>query len=90
MNDNIATEIVKCAKEIFCNGIYVPCNEHPCGWDFISFENLEIEDAYDYIFDRYDISNCIYDDHPYAGLTLIDILEETKGRYAFEIGSINW
>jgi len=87
---NELMEIIKCAKEIFCQGIYVPCNEHPCGWDFISFEYLDIEDILTYQFEGYDISNGIYDSHPFIGLTLEEILKETNERFAFEIGQIDW
>jgi len=87
---NELMEIVKCAKEIFCQGVYVPCNEHPCGWDFISFEYLDVEDAITYQFEGYDISNGIYDEHPFVGMTLDEILTETNGKYVFEIGQIDW
>lgn len=90
MTDDKLIEIVKCAKEIFCGGIYVPCNEHPCGWDFISFGYIKIEDILDYQFENYDISKAIYDEHPFCDMTLKEILEETEGRYVFEIGSIDW
>jgi hypothetical protein len=92
IDEKTVIEIVKCAKETFCDGIYVPCNTHPCGWDFISFENFEAvsTDAIDYPIDCDVISDGIYNYHPYEGLTLIDILGKTNGKYAFEIGSINW
>ena len=84
-------EIVKCAKKVFCDGIYVPANEHPCGWDFISFESLELASDVDfYCFEDSDISNGIYGFHPYTGLTLAEILQKTKNVYEFEISSINW
>ena len=84
--------IVRCAKEVFCQGIYVPCDSHPCGWDFIDFSDVtpSTVSVVTHEFDMMEISNGIYDGHPYEGMTLKQVLRETKGKYAFEIGSINW
>ena len=61
---------------------------HPCCWDFISFENIEYTDCmskaeakdydwsvYNYTFDSNDISNGVYDRHPFENYTLKEILE---------------
>lgn len=90
MNENQLIEIMECAKDIFCNGIYVPCDVHPCGWDFISFENIE-DNNIEYVFENEDISDGIYDgSHDYDGLNLEEVLEKTKGKFQFERSSIDF
>lgn len=91
MDNNDILDIVACAKEVFCDGIYVPSDMHPCGWDFISFENIEMEDdILDYKFSDSDVSNGNYAFCDFDECTLEEILEKTNGKYAFEIGQINW
>lgn len=94
MDDSVLLEIYDAAMNVFCKGIYVPCDRHPCGWDFISFEwidNNTYEDSiFCYSFDIGDISDGTYDIHPYERMTLKEILKETKGDYCFEIGQIDW
>jgi hypothetical protein len=88
ITDEYILEVFKIAKEVFCNGIYVPVKDwHPCGWDFISFEDIDLVDGdiFNYIFEHPDISNGIYDYHPYENMTLRGILTETKCRFTFEI-----
>lgn len=90
MTDEQIIEIYKAAKEVFCNGIYVPVKDwHLCGWDFISFEYCD-DGILDWIFEDGDISNGIYSFHPYENMTLKQILNETNGKFAFEIGMIDW
>lgn len=85
LTDEVLIEIVQVAKETFCNGIYVPCDEHPCGWDFISFDYIEdYEEILEYEFEDSDISDNIYCNHPYDGKTLKEILTETKCQFNFE------
>lgn len=87
--------IVTASMESFGQGIYVPCDYHICGYDFIDFECIELdeedEDFYEeysplnYKFEGSDISNGIYDScHPYEGLTLKEILQKTNLKFEFE------
>jgi len=93
MSDDKLLDVIKCAKEYFANGIYVPCNQHPCGWDFISFENIDLlytrENPLKYKFQLSDISDYAYDEHNFENCTLGEILEE-RGKFAFEKESIDW
>lgn len=88
LTDDILLEIIRVAKEVFCGGIYVPCDMHPCGWDFIDFNMIELddeeEDPLEYQFELCDISSVIYDEHPYEDMTLREILEETDMKFEFE------
>jgi len=78
------------AKEIFCNGIYVKSEGHPCGWDFISFEDMECSDDVECMpIEAYSISNG-YGSEIYQGMTLLEILQECHGRVAFEKDQIDW
>lgn len=90
MSNEDILQIINAAKEFFCNGIYVPCEFHPCGWDYINFENVDELNYEEYTFEDEDISNSVYCNHPYCDLTLKDILEETNGKYAFELSGIDW
>lgn len=89
VNDEYAEEIFKAAKRHFCNGIYVKTeNQHPCGWDFISFEFM---DDVDEEIGLCDISNYIYEEHDYSFMRLIDILKIVgmKG-WCFEINGVDY
>ena len=74
-SDDYLCEIYK-GSSFFENGIYVHYDNakgidknliHPCGWDFISFKNVNEEYPnyiiYDYIFRIEDISNGVYYPH---------------------------
>ena len=96
LSDEYLEEVYKASK-FFHIGIYVNYKNakgikrdliHPCGWDFISFENIEDTDCmskaeakdydwsvYNYTFDSNDISNGVYDRHPFENYTLKEILE---------------
>jgi hypothetical protein len=93
INKKYARNVFEVAKEVFGGGIIVKSDVHPCGWDFISFEDY---DNYDMIeencgFVINDISNAIYDYHPFEGKTLLDILEEAgMNGWVFEESQINW
>jgi hypothetical protein len=95
INQEYVWNLVDAAKKVFCNGVYVKCKEHPCGWDFINFEDCELEvedDAMEQPIDISAISNGIYNYHPFDGLTLYEIIKEVgmKG-WCFEIsGTLNW
>lgn len=86
---------------LFAGGIYIRYDKarsvnqeyiHPCGWDFLSFENVEeVQDDnpedYDwsilnYVFEVEDFSNGIYQTHPLEGYTLKEILKI--------VGEDNW
>jgi len=90
VKSELLESIVSCAKEVFCGGIYVPCSIHPCGWDFINFENIGLGEVMTREFELYDISGGIYDTHPFEYATLASVLVSTRGNYAFEISGINW
>lgn len=77
-------EIWKCMKEVFCNGLYVISDQHPCGWDFIAFDNLEIQDP----ISINDISYGNYDSHPLEGLNFVEMLEKVE-KFWFEKGHID-
>ncbi|WP_024622482.1 hypothetical protein [Metaclostridioides mangenotii] len=93
LNSEGGLEYLVNGSRSFADGIYIPCDYHPCGWDFISFENivLDKEDEFyednnplTYIIMAEDISKGVYDDyHPYVGLTLKRLLEKID--YKFEI-----
>lgn len=82
------------SSKFFGEGIYVYYHKtdiksyeiHPCGWDFISFENIDNDEkdycVYNYMFGLEDITNGLYSCHPLEGLTLKEILEK--------IGEENW
>ena len=77
--DDILEEIYDAAMNVFCHGIYIKSNKHPCGWDFIDFECIsEDESILKYKFDVNDISDGCYNEHIYEGLTLKEILINEK------------
>lgn len=85
IDDDILVEIVRVAKEVFGNFIFVPSDEHPCGWDTLSFDEIEeYDEILEYKFDHHDISNGCYSNHEYEGKTLREILVETKNKFEFE------
>lgn len=85
LTDELLINIVEVAKESFCDGIYVPCDEHPCGWDFISFDDIEdSEEVLEYEFTDINISNGIYAFHKFENKTLKEILTETECKFNFE------
>ena len=88
INIEYAKDVLRCAKEIFCGGIYVTSeNAHPCGWDFISFYTIETIDD---VIGVQEISNYIYSQHDYEDLTLLEILKKVgmKG-WCFEISGVD-
>lgn len=86
ITDELLIDIVKCAKEAFGHVIYVPCDNHPCGWDSLDVDLLdEDEEILEYKFEINDISDGIYDWHPLQGKTLREILTENGCKFEFEI-----
>lgn len=79
--------------QLFVNGVYVPTAEgegHPCGWDFISFEGLEVSgDVENEPIEDYNISSGHGSDS-YNDKTLFEILQKCHGMIAFEIDQIDW
>ncbi len=89
--NEILEEIYDCAMNVFCHGIYVKSDKHPCGWDFLDFEYIsENESILEYKFGVSDISNGCYEDHIYEGLTLKEILIIAEGKFCFEFQDIDW
>ena len=92
--DEKVLQIYNSAIKYFCNGLYVKSDKHPCGWDYISFEDIDQDDeeydVFNYIFSLADINDYIYDDHDFDGKTLKEILESIGDNWAFEISGINW
>lgn len=89
---DVLKQIIGCAREIYGNGIAVPGSNHPCGWDWIDFGNIEdIEGIENYRFESEDINNggC---DSEYEDMNLKEILRKTEGKFAFEVNcnSIDW
>lgn len=79
-----AEEVWDCMKKVFCNGLYVVSDQHPCGWDFIAFDTVEIQDP----ISLSNISHGNYDSHPLEGLTFIEMLERVE-KFWFEVGHID-
>lgn len=88
-SNEVLEEVYECAVNVFCKGIYVKSDKHPCGWDFITFEWVS-EDFLEYKFELCDISDGCYDDHDFEGLTLKEILIKADGKFSFEIQNIDW
>lgn len=89
--------MVDIAAQYFGNGIWIKYDGiaeinkyeiHPCGYDFLSFENIEMDDhrscwhIENYEFIVSDFSDDIYSRHPLEGCTLEQILDI--------IGEKNW
>jgi len=88
-NLDLVSDVYSAAKNIFCNGIYVKSNAHPCGWDFISFEFASsVKDMFKEEVQVEDISGGCYNYHDYEGKSVAEILSIVgeKG-YCFEINN---
>jgi len=84
-----AEEVLSAANRYFCNGLYVKTDDiHPCGWDFI--ELAYFEDVDETPISLEDINDGIYYQHPYAGLTVLELLK-TVGRegFCFEMSGVD-
>lgn len=65
------------AKNTFCDGIYVLSDQHPCGWDFISFENFEVEsDLWEQPIDSTDVSGGCYSFSDFEDSTVQMVLDK--------------
>ena len=83
-------ELIDIVDKAYKEGIFIPCNIHPCGWDFVSFVNLKNnlkkeEDILNYCFESKDISGGIYISHPFIGLTLNQVLSFANNEFKYEI-----
>lgn len=86
--------MVEVTKEFFNDGIWIKYDGininrnyiHPCGYDFLSFDLIEIDDedfdVEENTFSVCEFSNGIYDEHPLENKTLEEILDI--------IGENNW
>lgn len=84
-------DIYKGAKEVFCNGIYVKSGQHPCGWDFVGFDDLECsEDMFSMQIECDAISGGCYHYSELEGLTVEEIVKKvgTKG-WCFELSGVD-
>lgn len=98
MKDEYLLDIYEGSKS-FVNGIYIKYTNasgifdfevHPCGWDFISFDyvNEYNENILNHAFELYEISNGIYEKHPFEDYTLKDILEVIGDKWSFELSDL--
>lgn len=91
-SEQFLSELFESAKEYFCNGIYVLSDQHPCGWDFISFENFEAESDLwkEPILDS-DISNGCYILSNFENMTVQDVMNEVGPEgWCFEISGVDF
>lgn len=84
-------DIFRGAKEVFCNGIYVKSGYHPCGWDFISLEDIDsTTDAFEEPVGLYAISGGNYDSHDFEDMTLEDIISSVGIHgWCFEVSGVD-
>lgn len=93
LTDEFIVEMVTTCRKYMSNGIYVPCDHHICGYDFISFEDIVL-DKDDEDYEEYGpvnfkvesahITDGIYDNHPYEDKTLKEILKLTNMKFELE------
>jgi hypothetical protein len=88
ITEEFAKDVYNGAQSI-ADGIYVPSNAHPCGWDFISFEDVNEWSVAEEPILYYCISNG-YGSVDYDGHTLLEILKKVHGQVAFELNKIDW
>lgn len=84
-------DIFEIAKLYYCDGIYVKSNAHPCGWDFISFEDFEIsDDMFGQPISIFSISNGHYGYHDYEGKTVEEVIKEVGMQgLCFEVSGVD-
>ena len=85
-------EVFHGIKEVFGDGIFVKSAEHPCGWDFISCEQLEVQDDIYFVpIEISEISNYCYSSHPLENLTLAEIIKEVgMDGWCFELSGVDY
>ena len=92
-SDEVIQDIYDCAMDVFCQGIAVPSELHPCGWAWISFEDIDIDEEDNILIHTFYCSeiNGGWGEDDLEGLTLKQILEKIEGRFLFEINTtIDW
>lgn len=90
INNEYLEKVYYGIKEVFCGGIFVKSDEHPCGWDFINCEQLETQDdIYRFKIEVSEISNYCYNSHPLENLTLAEIIKEVgMDGWCFELSGV--
>jgi len=88
ITEKFVKDVYNVAQSI-ADGIYVPSNAHPCGWDFISFEDIDEWSVAEEPISYYCISNG-YGSEDYGDCTLLEILKKVHGQVAFELNQIDW
>lgn len=94
IDKSFVMDVYNAATKSFGDGIYVPSDGHPCGWDWIDFEFVDPFDAgedniFVYTFGGSDISNG-YGSEDFEDKTLLEILKVVHGQVAFELDQIDW
>lgn len=88
IKDELVLEMIKVSKEVFGGMIFIYSDHHHSMYDLLSFENIDEDmtedEKLEYKFKLCDISDGIYEYHPYEGLTLKEILIKSNGRFNFE------
>lgn len=88
-NQEYVEQIFINARDIFCNGIYIKSDMHPCGWDFINFEDTDLEtseDVMDIPIEINAFSRGSYSYHDLEYKTLFEIIQEVgMSGWCFEI-----
>lgn len=87
-----AHKVFQVARDVFSDGIWVKADVHPCGYDWLSFRELEEEDIDTYKFEIGDFSGNIYNyewSYPLEDKTLQEILDELgDDGYCYERGTM--
>jgi len=93
INQEYVEEIFRIAKDVFCNGIYIKSDNHPCGWDFIDFDDTDIEctdDVMDQPIVVEAFSNGNYFSHDLEDKTLFEIIQAVgMNGWCFEISGVD-
>jgi hypothetical protein len=92
-DDEILQQIFIGAREIFCGGIYIATCNHKCGWDFLSFEDLDTWEDLKNLkigYNGYELNDGHYNKPHEDGRFLIDVLDKNGWKFEFERGSIEW
>ena len=90
-NEQWLQVLLQTAREFYSNGVYVKSFQRPCGWVFISFENLpSAKDMDEQALQPKDFEPfaMIYDE--YYGLTVRSIIDAVGDDWCFEKERIDW